>query len=153
MKITKVEKKKTRDGRNFLLVNEELCAWEESLPAWGKLVLEAEVDIQYTTSGKYKTITEIDGWEVPKRKYEKPKSDMDKAMEYKRVSIQEAQKSKEQSIMLAGAARDATIIITTFYPELAEKKTKDKLIKEKWLEWRKWLYKQSDNPFGDVPFI
>ena len=69
-----------------------------------------------------------------------------KAQEQKAIYIKEAQTNKENSIKLAGAARDAVLIVTAFYPELAEDDNKDEKIAAKIEEWRTHLLKTFDNP-------
>lgn len=69
------------------------------------------------------------------------------AMERKEQSITRFQATKEESIKMAGAARDATLIVTTFYPEFSLAPNKDALIKEQWNQWRSWLLGASDQPF------
>lgn len=71
---------------------------------------------------------------------------MTKVMETKKANISEAQDRKEQGIEISGSARDATLILTTFY---ADKDLTDEDIQSKWLEWRKWLlnnYGLTDKP-------
>lgn len=64
-------------------------------------------------------------------------------------SVEKSQAVKVDSIKSAGSARDATLIVTTFYPELASYLTgKEEAIKEKWEYWRKYFYGKLDEPFA-----
>jgi hypothetical protein len=72
--------------------------------------------------------------------------------------IQRTLDRKEEGIAISSTARDATLILTTFYKDLKESE-----IKENWLYWRKWLLQnwEADNknltshgdavPFEDAP--
>ena len=57
--------------------------------------------------------------------------------------IKVAQDNKNDNIRLSSAARDATILITTFFPKLDS----PEVIRKTWLTWREWLY----NRMGEVP--
>lgn len=96
-----------------------------------------------------------------------PPKDFKTTMDYKGDQIKAAQKSKNNAILMAGSARDATLIITSFYAneysdpshyptdidhteqELDEigVETREDAIKKMWKYWRDWLYQQSDVPF------
>lgn len=76
-----------------------------------------------------------------------PPKDIKVTMDYKGSQIRASQKAKEDSIRMASAARDATLIVTTFYPELATNPDKEKIIKAKWEEWRDYFHNQLDQPF------
>ena len=82
-----------------------------------------------------------------------PRDKIREAQDRKFESISNSQDVKNNSIRMAGAARDATLIVTTFYPEIADPdfegriQTREETIKEQWLMWRKWFYQQSDLPF------
>jgi predicted metal-dependent RNase len=65
-----------------------------------------------------------------------------KTMEWKEKSISGFQRTKEDSIRLAGASRDATQIVIT-YPELLENKELRKQIQEEWNYWRDWFMEES----------
>lgn len=73
------------------------------------------------------------------------------AMDRKDATIGEAQDKKADGIQLAGTARDATLIVTTFYPEYTngsiEQEAREALIKEKWHQWRDYLMSVWDRPF------
>ena len=57
--------------------------------------------------------------------------------------IKVAQDNKNDSIRLSSANRDATILITTFFPKLDS----PEVIRKTWLTWREWLY----NRAGEIP--
>lgn len=73
----------------------------------------------------------------------------------KAAYIREAQQTKEMGIKIAGAQRDATLIVTTFYEELASMtpNAREENIKALWKEWRDWFInefdKDTDSPFND----
>jgi hypothetical protein len=73
-----------------------------------------------------------------------------KAMERKETSIAKFQDSKETSIKLAGAMRDAVLITTTFYKDLA---LEDADIEAKIKQWRNWfLSNHGDETDIKAPF-
>jgi len=66
-------------------------------------------------------------------------------LDYKQTQIQKSQANKENSIKIASCGRDAVLIaIATGTPE--EK------MKEKILEWRKWLWNEVYNDNISTPF-
>ena len=58
--------------------------------------------------------------------------------------IEKAQERKDDAIRISSTARDATLIITTFYSELSGADNKEEIIKELWIKWRKWFYNRWD---------
>ena len=82
--------------------------------------------------------------------YTKPqggfKAGMAKMVEQKQQGIKEAQETKHEAIKEAGAQRDAVLIVTTFYPELASDplltSEKEKVIQEKYMHWREFFLNQ-----------
>jgi hypothetical protein len=68
---------------------------------------------------------------------------IEQAQERKDVSIKGAQDRKESAIEISATARDATLIVTHFYPTLTTEE-----IKVKWLHWRRWLLTNWDNTTG-----
>jgi hypothetical protein len=88
--------------------------------------------------------------------YTKPqggfKAGMQKMAEEKREFIKDTQEIKNSNIREAAAQRDAVLIVTTFYPEFANdpllSTEKEKLIKQKYLQWRDMFLNQE--PFADT---
>jgi hypothetical protein len=72
---------------------------------------------------------------------------IEETMDRKEKSISNFQASKEESIKLAGAQRDAVLLVTTFYKDVG---MHDKEIKDKVIEFRDWLL--SDDFTDRVPF-
>lgn len=98
------------------------------------------VDGVIRTKGTYKNLVD----ELAPPKFVKS-TRMEQAMEKKVASIENAQSRKENAIQLAGASRDATLIVTTMYPELSNLDDKEEVIKELWLKWQKWFLANHDN--------
>jgi len=78
------------------------------------------------------------------------------AMKQKAESIEKFQNSSEESIKLMSAARDATLLVTTFYPEantdfMVDTSGKEEYLKLKWNMWRGWLLEASEQPFWPFP--
>lgn len=113
----------------------------------------------------YDKVIEGSEWElVPdgdftKIKYEKPKSGggskagMTAVMEKKSENVKEAQERKSESITLAAAQRDAVLVITNLYPELAsyEEPHKTREIESKYHQWRKFFL-NANHPLDVPPF-
>lgn len=147
MKITKIEIKKTKTDKPYKSLElDDNRKFNVFLghSRYEELAVGSEVaDTDLVKDGQY--------WNLQDNK---PKSggnfktqQVEKMMDKKAGFIKEAAKEREDSIKMAGSARDATLIITTFYPELADNPDKETIIKEKWTEWRKWLKESSDVPF------
>ena len=71
-----------------------------------------------------------------------------KAQETKRQDISDAQANRSEGIKLSGSARDATLMLTTFY---ADSQLNETEMKEKWSMWRDWFYREHDEvlPFDN----
>lgn len=69
-----------------------------------------------------------------------------KAMERKEAGIEKFQGNKEEGIKISSTARDATLILTAFYPELAQLQGEEKhdTIFHKWAELRNELLAKFD---------
>lgn len=88
----------------------------------------------------------------PKSQYRAPTSNggasrgsqMAKVMETKNQNIKEAQETKHEAIKLAGAQRDATLIVTTFYANLV---LTDVEIASKVEQWMKYFLNLGEQPF------
>ena len=94
-----------------------------------------------------KSIDKLDKkWEKvsPKKDWKSP---IEKAQERKFSSIKQSQEQKENSIKAAGIQRDAVLIVTTFYPSLANDPDKEAKIAEKLLEWKIKIKDIFDQPF------
>jgi hypothetical protein len=63
-----------------------------------------------------------------------------KNMEVKAQNISKAMDRKESGIEISATARDATLVLTTFYKDLT-----DEQIKSKWLYWRRWFLNNFNN--------
>jgi len=74
------------------------------------------------------------------------KAGMQQMATEKREFIKEAQETKQEAIKESQAQRDAVLMVTTFYPELASDPLlsveKEKLLKEKYLHWREFFLTQ-----------
>ena len=108
-------------------------------------------DIQIKQNGKYTNKTlypaRTNTLATPPKK--SAPSAIQGAIKAKQEGIEKSQTRKEEGIKLAGAARDATLIVTTFYPELTDMsvESREETIRTKVAYWRKYF---TDN-FGDDP--
>jgi len=86
-------------------------------------------------------------WRIKKPKTGNPNfrtQQMEKVMDRKEQSIGKTMDRKEESIALAGAQRDAVLIVTRMFPPLVD----DNQIKTDIIKWRNWFL--SDD-FRDTP--
>lgn len=103
-------------------------------------------DLKVTQNGQY-TNKSISYPKPTKTNGYKP---IEKAMERKENGIKQSQEAKAENIKVSSTARDATLIVTTFYQGY---KLTDEQIKDKWLKWRKWLWFAFDEePKNYAPF-
>lgn len=72
---------------------------------------------------------------------------IEKAVEKKNKFITETQQNKENSIKTTAIQRDSVLIVTTFYPELANAEDKEKKIIEKLSEWKERFNEIYYQPF------
>lgn len=81
------------------------------------------------------------------------KSPIEKAVEKKQQGIKQSQEIKANSIQLASASRDASLIISTLIPFLYKDLSEEQL-KEKWQMWRSWFLQRFEDKLQDiiVPF-
>jgi asparagine N-glycosylation enzyme membrane subunit Stt3 len=103
-------------------------------PDFANIAPGSQIEGTLEQNGKYWNIRSD---QSKKRVYNKP--DFSKVMERKEASISNFQKTKEESIQMAASARDATLIVTNFYPELADDPNKEAKIKEKWTYWKEYF--------------
>lgn len=78
----------------------------------------------------------------PRPAWAKKENTIAKAQDRKEEGIKTAQERTQEGVSMSGSARDATLILTTFYQGLS-----DDDLKAKWDEWRKWLYGKYTEPF------
>ncbi len=86
------------------------------------------------------------------------KNEFEKIVDYKDAKIGKRQDVKTESIFISGSARDATLMVTTFYNKIKDSanldgkiiqsKQKEDIIKEIWQYWQKFFY---DQMTGQMP--
>lgn len=86
--------------------------------------------------------------EAPQFIKEQRAANVEKAMERKEQSIEKFQTSKEESIALAGAQRDAVIIVNMLHNSTGMIRSSDETIKEELIKWRNWFL---STEFKNVP--
>ena len=75
-------------------------------------------------------------------------------VDYKQAGIKTNMDRKEEGIFISGACRDATLVTTTFYPEIAKEKDVDlrvKAIRKAWEEWQQYFYDQMKSKMPIAP--
>ena len=144
-KVTYIEKKADKNGNEMKVTSFDNGAKVFVNSKYDALIYENVVngaEFELTKDGNFDKI-----------KYDKPNPNAGKskmveiAQERKAEYIKEAQDTKADSIKLAGACRDATIIVAELIKAQAIV-ADEGVIKEKWSEWRDWFYGQ-DRP---IPF-
>ena len=130
------ENKSVRINQKFSLFNQ----LEEGME------IEGEINPSEYKGKTYYWLNDLKKQFIPKA------SGIQKAMDRKEHSINNFQGRKEDGIKISSTARDATLIVTNFYPEFSERIDKEDKIKAEWLKWRSWLYDRWDeNPKSDLP--
>ncbi len=82
-------------------------------------------------------------------------SEAKKIVDYKDAKIGKRQDTKTESIFISGSARDATLIVTTFFAKslstnlgAGKKFVDEEGLRKKWQEWQKFFY---DQMTGQMP--
>lgn len=153
VKIDWCENKVSKTGKNYITadITEEngtkhkVSIWED-FPYFKDIRPGVEVEGNILTKGQYKNL--VSGSRSLNPNYKA--AQIEGVMKRKEDSISQFQDKKNESIMLSSSARDATLIVTTFYPEFAKEsiEVKETQIKKKWDEWRKYFMQG----FGGEPF-
>lgn len=104
---------------------------------------EVEGDLVVKQNGQYtnKTLYKAKTWSAGRAA---AKPDFTKIVEQKNENITRQMDRKEDSIKIAGAQRDATLMVTTFFHDGFHT---DEELKTKWLSWKSYFLGQSDSPF------
>jgi len=132
-KILSIEIKQDKNGNDM-----KVCQLEGAKTVYVNSKYEPELypvvvgdkDVEIVQDGKF--------WKIKPESFgltSKPKSN------FRQEGIEKNMGRKENSIVLSGTMRDATMIVTSFYKDLP-----DNEIKEKWLAWRKWLIENAGDP-------
>lgn len=80
--------------------------------------------------------------------------DIKDTINYKGAQIKKAMDVKAEGIFISGSARDATLMVTTFYQGLIKTSVKGKdwpedvVLENKWKQWQKFFY---DQMTGQMP--
>ena len=140
-----LENKISKNGKQYIKATikdetgktDEVSIWPD-FSYFADLKPGSTVEGVITIKGQYKNLTSGSHSVNPNYK----STQVEQAMQRKEASIDRFQTSKEENIKLSSSARDATLIVTTFYPELSKMEDvdlKDVAIKNKWQEWRKYF--------------
>jgi hypothetical protein len=154
-KIISLEKKETSTGKPMLKASivdetgekhEGVAIWSD-FPNFANLKVGEMVvgDLQVKQNGQYtnKSLS-----------YPKPTKtqgftrNIEKNIEKKQEGIRESQEHRDNSVRTSATARDATLIVTTFY---GGHKLTDEQIKDKWLKWRRWLWFAFEEEIKNYP--
>jgi hypothetical protein len=145
MKVKSIELGQTKTG-----VAQKVTTFENGDKVWVNAQFDAPIYEAVIDGADFELYKEGN---FNKIKYDKPAQAprqgnpaIAKAMERKETSIANFQDSKEEGIKISSTARDATLLVTTFYPELAMlgDEEKFKAIFHKWSELRNELLAKWD---------
>lgn len=151
-KIDWSERKTVSGGKNMIKAtlvdvagekHEDVAIWE-GFPDYENLMTghEVEGDIVIKQNGQYTNRTLY----TPKQATGGGARGVKAAQDRKENIIKNTMDRKENGIEISATARDATLIVTTFYQNGM---LSDDQIAEKWLKWRRWLLAH----FGDASDI
>lgn len=74
------------------------------------------------------------------------------AQDRKKLDIGESQERKEYGVKISSTARDATLLLTSFFTsDFDDSPTKELDMRKKWTELRKWLWDNYGNVLDDQP--
>lgn len=143
--IRRAEEKVSSNNSKYLSIEADdgrYSCWEEILFPVLQANIGQPLEVEIFQKGKYENIVGA-GDMLPTKEasgyFRKKETTIVKAMDRKEKFIGDSQARREDSIKQAGAARDATLIVTTFYPEFATYPNKEALIKSKWEEWKEYF--------------
>lgn len=123
--------------------------WED-FPSFNTMTFgsQFEADLVYKEKNGYTTGTFYAPKGLTKRSFG-GKADMTKIMDTKAQNIEKSQDRKEEAISKAGAQRDAVLIVTTFYKNLADSdlETVENQVKLRIAEWYKYFLNLGYQPF------
>lgn len=146
-----IENKTGKSGKPYqaMTLKDETGAMFENVTTFDSLSLAGDYEGEIIQNGQY-----LNFKMKMANPYPKPAGrGIDKAMERKEASITKFADRKEESIALMSSQRDAVLIVTTLYPELAsyEEPHKTREIEAKYHQWRKFLL-NSNSPLDKAPF-
>lgn len=156
LKIEWAEKKTSKAGNEYFRasISDETGNRTDDVAIFSSFAQYAEVAPGVTVEGELE-VKDYQGkksYALVSPQASKPKTGgngaIAKNMERKAESIATAQTRKENGIEFAATQRDATLIVTTFYPELAtlEGDMKKVEIAKAIKGWRKWLAENFGDP-------
>ena len=142
-KIIKSKQVTSKSGKNYkqaTIANES--GVETDVSVWPDFDQYAQVETGSEVEG---IVVENNGYQNLKSENKKSYSGgINKMMQKKEESIEKFQGTKNEAIKLAGASRDATLMVTTLFPILYSNYREEDL-KKKWNEWRDFFYDEFNN--------
>jgi len=164
-KVSNINNKTTKDGKAYLSVTltdpngvnfEKVSIWSDNDAFEAIMAGVGEIEGTTVQKGAYTNFkgsrSPVASTPPPARPNFAPVGDVIS----KRVS--EAQSRKEDGIKTSSIFRDATLMVSTMYPELRDDDVmttveKTTQLRSLWLNWRKWFDEKYDgNQADDVPF-
>ena len=146
MQITKITIRQDKNGNDYKsceLDDERKFNIFPRHSRYEEIVVGLElIDSMLEKDGKFWNLKEIEN--KPSTGF-KGKS-IEKAMERKESFITKTTESRNDSIRMSSAVRDATLMLTTLY-EFQYKNLSEEELKSKWESWRKFFYER----LGDDP--
>lgn len=145
MKITKVEIKQTKTGKDYKSLTFEdgksVNMWSND-PDYEIAIVDATLERTLEQDGQYLKLNQ-------KRKANNYKTQqIEQAQVRKEQSINRTLDRKEESIVLTSSARDATLMITTIINH--NKNINEDYLKQKWEEWRQYFINQYTKDITDL---
>lgn len=145
------ENKTGKSGKVYqvMTLKDESGAYFENVSSFDDLKLAGDYEGEIIQNGQY-----LNFKLKATNPYPKPAGrGIAQAMERKEASITKFADRKEESIALMSSQRDAVMIVTSLYPELAsyEEPHKTREIEAKYHQWRKFFLNSND-PLDKPPF-
>lgn len=136
MKVINIELKQDKNGNPLKVVG-----FEDGRKVWVNSKYDSPIYDQVLVGSDWEVIKEGDFNKIRYDKAPRGATGIKEAQARKEQSISKFADRKEESIALAGAQRDAVLIVTSLYSELDSLPTEDKAeaIKKEILYWHNWL--------------
>lgn len=153
-KIEWVEEVESQSGKKYKKVT---LAGDVSVSCWpdfskyAEVIPGGEVEGIIQEKGKYKNLVDGNLTKFGPKPNEFKAKQIEAVQTRTSEMVKMAQDNKADNIKLAAANRDATLILTTFYPEftnIVDFNERTDAIKKSWIELRDWLLKNGELPLG-----
>lgn len=144
------KKKGETNGRPWVITNmtleDEQGNTTENVSTFDPVMSGGTIEGTIVKKGEYLNFSKLEPPEFIKKQQgilNYKSQQIEKVMDKKEASISHFQDKKEENIALAGAQRDAVLIVTMIYNNLNHPNESVEAIKEHIIKWRNWFLSDS----------